>query len=259
MNTQTRMSPAVHWPTPPFFRLAESPPPAQAGNVLWSLLADAVTNGELVEFEPGMDSIGLRLAEPHGLKRIDLASIRSIKLTRPVAYVAEAVALDAIDATKLRVDHEKPFVVSLRDGTKMTGKTLGFVKEEAGLFLFLVEGNSAHVVNCFIPAGQIKDVQIGLLLGDALVEKHVVSAETLALALNKQAKLRQERIGKYLTDRAIISAEELTRALREQGKRANVPLGEILIEAELITPEQLKKALAIQATTPAASHRRHPD
>ena len=91
-------------------------------------------------------------------------------------------------------------------------------------------------------------MQIGPLLGDALVEKHVVSAETLALALNKQAKLRQERIGKYLTDRAIISTEELTRALREQGKRPNVRLGEILIEAELITPEQLKEALAIQAT-----------
>ena len=201
-----------------------------------------------MEFEPGMDSIGLRLPEPQGLKRIELAMIRSIKLTRPVAYVAEAAALDAIAATKLRVDYEKSFVVSFRDGTKMTGKTLGFVNEEAGLFLFLVETNSAHVVNCFIPVGQIKDVQIGPLLGDALVEKHVVNAETLTLALTKQATLRQERIGKYLTDRAIISTEELTRALREQGKRANVPLGEILIEAELITPQQLKDALAMQAT-----------
>ncbi|MGH8565325.1 MAG: ATPase, T2SS/T4P/T4SS family [Gammaproteobacteria bacterium] len=201
-----------------------------------------------MEFEPGMDPIGLRLAEPQGLKRIDLARIRSIKLTRPVAYVANAAALDAIGATKLRADHEKPFVVSLHDGTIMTGKTLGFVMEEAGLFLFLVEGNSAHVFNCFVPAGQIKGVQFGPLLGDALVEKHVISAETLTLALNAQAKLRQERIGTYLTDRAIISTEELTRALREQGKRANVPLGEILIEAELITPEQLKEALKIQAT-----------
>ncbi len=246
MTTQARMSPAVHWPTPPFFLLAESPPGRSRECAL--AIDGRVTNGELVEFEPGMDSIGLRLPEPQGLKRIDLARIRSIKLTRPVAYVANAAALDAIGATKLRVDHEKPFVVSLRDGTTMTGKTLGFVKEKVGLFLFLVEGNSAQVVNCFIPAGQIKDVQIGPRLGDALVEKHVVSAETLMPALNKQAKLRQERIGKYLTDRAIISTEELTRALREQGKRANVPLGEILIEAELITPEHLKEALTIQAT-----------
>ena len=112
-------------------------------------------------------------------------------------------------------------MISLRDGAKMTGKTLGFVKEEAGLFLFLVAGNSAHVINCFIPAGQIKDVQIGPLLGDALVDKHAISAETLALALNKQAKLRQERIGNYLTDRAIISTEELERAL---GGRGNDPM-----------------------------------
>jgi hypothetical protein len=189
MNTQARMSPAVHWPTPPFFRLAESPPPARSRECALQSIRGHVTNGELVEFQPGMDSIVLRLAEPHGLKRIDLAMIRSIKLTRPVAYVADAAPLDAIGATKLRVDNEKPFVISLRDGTKMTGKTLGVVKDEAGLFLFLIEGNSAHVVNCFIPAGQIKDVQIGPLLGDALVEKHVISAETLGSRSPSEARI----------------------------------------------------------------------
>ena len=203
--------------------------------------------GELVEFELGKDSIGLRLAEPQGLKQVDLAKIRCIKLTRPVAYVADTAALNAIGIVPPRIDNEKPFVVALRDGAKMTGKTLGFVKEEAGLFLFLVTSGSAQVFNCFIPAGQITDVQIGPLLGDTLVEKHVVSADMLALGLSKQAKARQERIGSYLTDRAIISTEELTRALGEQGKRPNVRLGDILIEAELITPEQLKEALTIQA------------
>ena len=92
-----------------------------------------------------------------------------------------------------------------------------------------------------------QDVQIGPLLGDALVESHAVSAEALELALNKQAKLRQDRIGNYLIDRAIISAEDLTRALASRANEPTFRLGEILIEAELITPAQLQEALTIQA------------
>ena len=130
----------------------------------------------------------------------------------------------------------------------MTGKTLGFVKERAGLFLFLVDGTSTSAVNCFVPACQFTNVQIGPPLGAMLVEKHAVSAATLALALNEQAKLRQERIGKYLTDRALVSASQLMDALRQQGTRPNVRLGEVLIEEQLITSEQLAEALAIQGT-----------
>lgn len=244
MSTPVQNSSAVYWPAPSFFRLAE---PGLNWECALELLDRRVLRGELVDFESGRDSIGIRLAEPHGLKRVGLAKVRSIKLLRPVAYLAETAALDAVGAPGSRIDNQKAFVVSLRDGEKISGKTLGFVKEKAGLFLFLVEDTAAQVTNLFIPAARIKDVQIGPLLGDVLVEKHDVTAETLEVALSKQAKLRQERIGKYLMDRAIISGEDLTRALHEQGKRPNLRLGDILIDAELITPAQLKEALTIQA------------
>ncbi len=207
-----------------------------------------VTHQDLVEFERGGRSIGVRPEEKQEVTQIDIAKIRSIRLTQPVTYVADAVALEAVGAPDSRADSQKPFVVVFRDGSKMAGKTLAFVKEKAGLFLFLVEGASSQVINCFIPQEQIKDVQIGARLGDILVEKQVVSSDMLALALNKQTKARQEKIGSYLTDRAIISAEELTRALAAQGKRQNVRLGDILVEAEIISATQLQEALAIQAT-----------
>lgn len=248
MNTEARKSPTVNWPPPPFFKLAEPLPPEKGRQCAVEFHDKHVTSAELVDFDRGLSSIGVRLAESQGLRRIDMVKIRSIKLTQPATYVADPAALDAIGKAQLSVSAEKPFVVLLRDGTKVTGKTLGFVKEEIGLFLFLIEGNSAQVIHYFIPQGQIKDVQIGARLGEILVEKHVVSAETLALALAKQTKLRQEKIGSYLTDRAIISAQDLTRALGAQGKRPNVRLGDILIEAGVITPAQLSDALAIQAT-----------
>jgi hypothetical protein len=33
----------------------------------------------------------------------------------------------------------------------MTGTTLGFVQDQTGLFLFLIEADAAQVINCFIP------------------------------------------------------------------------------------------------------------
>ena len=182
-----------------------------------------VVREEILELDPGMISIGVRRPEPQGIKRVALDTIRSIKLTRPLEYVPDVAALDALGAADTPVDQHKSFVVSLADGSTMTGRTLGFIRTRAGLFLFLVEGDAARAFNCFIPAGQIRQLQIGPLLGDMLVENHAVSAEELELALNKQAKLRQERIGNYLIDRAIISAEDLTRALETQGKRPDCP------------------------------------
>jgi len=197
-------------------------------------------------FDPSADFVDVRLTGSKGLQRINVAGIRTIKLTRPVGYVSEAAMLEAIGVTAFRAQTEKPFVISLHDSAILTGTTLGFVKVTGGLFLYLVEDSAATAVRCFIPAAQIKEVQIGPLMGDVLVEKHVVSADALAQALSTQTKFRRERIGNYLTDRAIISAQDLTRAIAAQGKRPNVRLGEILLEAEVITPTQLSEALAIQ-------------
>jgi type II secretory ATPase GspE/PulE/Tfp pilus assembly ATPase PilB-like protein len=247
MNTAIRESPGIYWPELPFFTLAAPPAPEQSRTCDLVLTNGGVLHAELVDFEPGMGSIGVRRTQPDGIRRIPLAKIRSIKLTRSVEYVADAGTLAAIGATDPNVETRKSFVVCLGDGSKMTGQTLGFVREESGLFLFLVEVDATHVINCFIPAAQIKDVQIGPLLGEMLVEKQVVSADALALALSRQEVLRNGRVGTYLTERAIISTEDLMLALRAQEKRPNVRLGEILIEAGLITPDQLAAALTIQA------------
>ena len=65
MDTPIQSPPTVVWPTPPFFRLAESPPGAGRDCAL-ELLEGRVTGGELVEFELGKDSIGLILREAVG-------------------------------------------------------------------------------------------------------------------------------------------------------------------------------------------------
>ena len=211
------------------------------------LIDGQVLEGDLVVFDVGGDSVRLHVPGRREITRVTLAEIRSIKLTRPVAYVAETSALTALGAAPAS-HNAKPFEISLRDGKKIAGTTLGFVNEKNGLFLFLVEGSSTSAISCFVPAQQIKDMRIGEYLGATLVERRAISAETLALALSAQAKLREQRIGKYFSDREIVSADELVRALEQQRMRPNVRLGDILVEEELITRPQLAEALALQAS-----------
>jgi type II secretory ATPase GspE/PulE/Tfp pilus assembly ATPase PilB-like protein len=249
------MTKNVCWPALPFYKLADQQPPGNGRACTMELTDGRVVRQELVEFEAGSEVVAVRSGESERVKEVPLAQIRSIRLMRLVGYIPDAEALKAVGVANPHADNRKHFEIALLDGTKMVGKTLGFVKEAAGLFLFIVDeqleaqtdGKPVRAVHCFVPAVQIKDVQIGPQLGDVLIENHDVSAESLSLALNKQSKLRQEKIGKYLTDRAIISGQDLLVALRAQEKRPNVRLGDLLVEADLITKEQLKEALSIQA------------
>ena len=240
--------PAIQWPTLPFFQPIAAPPAGHGQQCTLELMSGRTVTADLMRFEPGSDSIDLRVPKRTEPRQLELARVRSIKLTPPVALVADQAALAAIGATADHIAQEKPFTLRLRGGAMITGETRGFVKEKEGLFLFLAEGGAPTLATrCFIPAHLLEDVQIGPLLGKTLVDKAMVSPNALASALNKQAKLRQERIGKYLTDRAVITGEELTRALSEQQERPAARLGDVLTEAHLITPDDLEEALAVQA------------
>ena len=229
---------------PPFFRIDEHSVPGAAYAV--ELIDGLVLEGELLEFDLADDSIALRIDGIAALERVKLARIRSIKSTSPIAYAADTAALDAVRSDTSPTTSERSFVLALRDGTKIRGQTLGFIKKKGGVFLFLMEGDAKQVTNCFIPASRIQDLQIGPPLGETLVTQNIVSAADVTHAVTQQTKLRKERIGNYLAEHAILSPEDLLRALSEQGKRPNARIGDILIEAGMITHEQLKSALGIQ-------------
>ena len=89
------------------------------------------------------------------------------------------------------------------------------------------------------------------LLGKILVERGMVSAEALSVALIRQEIKRsarfggEVRIGQILVELDFISTKTLAMALVEQIHRPR-PLGELLIEMGSCTPEQLITALAEQ-------------
>ena len=237
--------PEVRWPPPPFFKWTEGHPAA--------LCACAVEHddggwddGLLVEFGLAGGSMAFWRDGTGGPQAVGYERLRSLRLKAQALCAADVAALQAVGGDPSRQAHQRSFLITRHDGSTVEGETLGFVKESAGLFLYVTEEGSDAVVNWFIPAACIQDCQIGASLGSTLVEHHHISPDLLEGALNHQSKIRQDRIGHYLTERAIVTSEDLTSALREQGKRPNARLGDILIEAGAITKEQLEQALAIQ-------------
>jgi len=204
-------------------------------------------SGELIRFEPHEDIVELQVPQRLQPVKVHLDRTRWIKRAQPVALISDEAALAGLGTTSPVASARRDLSIDLQDGSKLEGRTQGFVKEKSGLFVFLVDDASARVIPCFVPARQIRDLRIGPLLGDTLVNQQMVSREALAAALEEQGKLRTERIGEYLTERAVVSREDLQHALLEQKRRPSARLGDVLVEAKLITADRLQRALAIQA------------
>jgi type II secretory ATPase GspE/PulE/Tfp pilus assembly ATPase PilB-like protein len=249
------MSKTVRWPALPFYKPNDQQPPGSGRECTVELTDGRIVRQELVEFQPGSEVVALRSRDGERVKEVPLSHIRTIRLLRPVEYVPDTEALQAVGVSDPNADNRKQFAITLADGGRMSGRTLGFVKDSIGLFLFLVDapgenaadGKPVRAMHCFVPAVQIKEAQIGPQLGDVLLGNSDVSADSLTQALRKQTQMRREKIGKYLTERAIISPADLLVALRAQEKRPSVRLGDLLVEADLITKDQLTEALSIQS------------
>ncbi|MEO7326607.1 MAG: ATPase, T2SS/T4P/T4SS family [Dokdonella sp.] len=211
------------------------------------LLNGRIISAEIERFEQGDSLVNVSFRARGEQQRIDMEQVRTIRLTTPLLLVRDAAVVSNIGADEAQVGDERTFVVRFRDGKTFEGITRGFVKGKGGLFLYLLEGDREQAVRCFVPGQQLDDVQIGPLLGDTLARTNRVSDKAVTAALNKQANLRQEKLGKQLLDRGIVSHDELKRALLSQKHRPATKLGDLLVEAGLISSAQLAEAMRLQA------------
>jgi type II secretory ATPase GspE/PulE/Tfp pilus assembly ATPase PilB-like protein len=246
MNTPPVADPQFRWPKPPFFDVVADPPSGHSGECSIEFLDGQVVAGKLVPVASGTAQASLRLSLDNQNEPADLSRVRIVRLLVPLTLTRSQSVMHDIGAQDNEVANEKTFTVHYRDGKELHGRTRGFVRNHHGLFLYLIQDDNTKTVACFIPAQQVLDVAIGPPLGQSLEQLHAVSGQALAAALNRQAELREERLGEYLANRAILTAGDLTHALKAQEQRPTIRLGEFLIQEKLITPAQLAQALSAQ-------------
>jgi type II secretory ATPase GspE/PulE/Tfp pilus assembly ATPase PilB-like protein len=234
------------WPVPPYY---EQPPQGElAGHEAAALdfLDGRKLTGQLTRFLPTSGIIEFVPDKERSNIDVPLAEIEQLRLTRALILSQRVDTAELERRGQISKPSEKQsFHVELHNGTEITGETTGFEAHEAGLFLYVLNGDDT-VMRTFVPECSIKTRRIGPLIGESLVEQNILSDGDIGKALLRQRTRRDLKLGEFLTEQKVISLDQLHSALDRLRAMPVMRLGEALTELHVITEEQLTEALELQ-------------
>ena len=233
------------WPTPPYFKVSKEADKSTVESCIVDLIGKPTLTGMLVRFSPQEQRVLLKPFTHEKNQVIPFNEIKSLQLLSTTEVISESHFLETRAEEMHHPSEKQAYHIEFIDDSTVSGETMGYINDEAGLYLFPVMEN-AQIEKHFIPRHAIQDYQIGMQIGDILVEGNHASDEDIALALEQQKELRSKRIGDYLNENEIISTEQLRQAINHQKKRPVLKLGEALMELNLLSSTQLAEALETQ-------------
>ena len=232
------------WPTPPLpcYPAAASQRAPEACEV--EGLNGQVMSGRMTVFNPDDGMLHLLVAPSRTSMPLRFDQFRRLRLTQTLAVLPPA-ANDAAPAT-LGERPAVPYTVHLKDVAPMQGLTVRHHETDYGVFLFEPVDQQGSVRRSFVPRSAYTKLEVGELIGEALVSQQLVTTGDVEDALSEQQRLRAQKLGDILLSRQIISREELVHAIDQQARVPMVRIGEALIALGMVTPQQLAEALARQ-------------
>jgi len=233
------------WPVPPFFELPAGQEFVGAEPAFLLLASGNKVTGSLTRFLPTHGVIEFLPSRGRVNLDVPLEDIVQLRLTRPLVFKPRASNLEKRGVEFGQPLQQQPFVVEFNNGQTLSGETVGFEIQRVGLFLYLVNYKDS-ILRFFIPAGSIRNQQIGKRIGEILVEEKIVTDRQLISGLERQKALREQKLGDLLTEGRAISEEQLRDALERQRGMPLVRLGEALVSTSVISSEQLDDALKLQ-------------
>ncbi|HEY8099088.1 MAG TPA: hypothetical protein VIE65_23755, partial [Methylobacter sp.] len=233
------------WPAPPYFNFAPGTIKTGPESCIVYFRNGNKALGDLVRFSPGESSIVFLPSRNEVNETINLDKIKSIRLVQPLTMLRQETSLEQRAEEVFAPSERQTFSLEFTDKETISGETVGHTDSANGLYLYLPKDND-KVVRCFIPKQSIGNFQIGMKLGEMLIEEKLASKEDVDAAVTRQRSLRLQRLGDYLSEHQIVTREELDQAIRHQETRPILKLGEALQQLELITQEQLDAALKKQ-------------
>jgi len=244
------MSNYFTWPIPSYYELIDS---TETDSTSQPVLTAVVTTldgrwqtGVLMKMEPTATAIEFMPKRATHAVRMELNTIKSIRLTEPIKLVRLQLSQPA-DESLAASSMTQKCVVRFKEGEPIVADTAGYVVEANGLYLFLMT-QADNILRWFVPMEAIKSYQIGEQLGKLLIDENLVTQEALHTGLEIQEQLRSNKLGDYLKRQNIVSQEQLEEVLQRQKTMPQLRLGEALLQEHLITIEQLDEALALQAS-----------
>jgi type II secretory ATPase GspE/PulE/Tfp pilus assembly ATPase PilB-like protein len=231
------------WPTPPYAGYPAGESPLGAVCEIEGLTSAAIGATLLaMDFAAGL--IRVRVHATRSEMSLRLAQLRRITLTAPIA--AQQPAAGDPHASMLAPPAAVEYRLRLAQGGALSGKSVGHVATEHGVFLFPPQDDGARVLRVFVPKSSYADFEIGPRIGEVLVEQLAVTAEQVQQAVAEQAALRTRKLGELLLAQRIVEPAQLLEAIDQQARMPVVRIGEALVALNLITAAQLQQALLQQ-------------
>jgi len=229
------------------------PPAANAGQA-WPLgtseacailgLNDKSFNARLAHFDASLGIATVFVPPARSPMPLRFGQFQRLTLTEPVMPSSNGV--NAAPGWAERTPGDTEFQVQLNNGKSHTGRTIGHVETEQGLFLFPPMGDAGLIQRFFYPRSAYRRVDFGPRLGDVLVSQHTLSPQQLQDALTEQQRIRNLKLGDMLVEVDLISQEQLEQALALQARTPMLRLGEALISLKILSHEDLARALGSQ-------------
>lgn len=239
------MGDAFRWPTPPVACYPQPAPQMDHEPCEIVGLNGRVMKGHMIFFVPDQQVAQVQVPPSRTTMPLRFGQFRSLLLSRPFRAT---VVTEELDPHMAVMDHSlnTEYSVRLKDGSLLTGHTMGHVDTDYGLFLFPPIDADGTVTRLFIPLEAIDRAEFGALLGEVLIDTDTATAEQIDQAVDAQQRLRSQRLGEILLTKQVVTAEQLLRALDQQSKMPMVRIGEALHAMGLISEDQLQEALVQQ-------------
>ncbi len=229
-------APAFAWPTPELAGYAAAAPLGVPPACRVEGLNGRTLEGRLTAFDPARGLLQLRIhlqRKPLSLRLDQFRRLELVDALRPA---------EAVDLPRPLV----PFEIDFIGADRWQGSTLGWQEERFGLFLFEPVDEVGTVRRWFVPKPAFTNAEVGVRIGQALVDQDSATPEQIRQALAEQDVLRSRRLGEMLVVRQIITPQELDTAIEQQSRMPMVRIGEALTTLGFITEAQLEDALVQQ-------------
>ncbi|MEW5755079.1 MAG: ATPase, T2SS/T4P/T4SS family [Pseudomonadota bacterium] len=199
--------------------------------------------GEIIHYTADEQFIRIKVVGRDAPVRVDLHTIKVMSFPRERRWTRnENLVCDS--CIELTTETQK-FEIIYKDGSRISGETLGIRTDKFGLHIFPTIGESAFM-QTFSSFEAIKEYRVGDYLGEMLLKQNLVTQDDLNKAIQAQESQRNLPLGEYLVTKAVVTQEGLDKALARQKTMPNMRLGEILISEGLVSEQQLNTALGEQ-------------
>jgi type II secretory ATPase GspE/PulE/Tfp pilus assembly ATPase PilB-like protein len=235
---------AWRWPTPPFAGYPAAQPVTDVPCEIEGLTSAAIP-ATLQSIDLAAGTVQVRVSVTGTQMQLRLAQLRRIVLTPPLACQPPAAGNDP-HAGMLATPPAAEYRFQLAGGGSLTGRSLGHVETEHGVFLFAPLDDAGTVQRGFVPRSSYTAFEIGPRIGDVLIEQRAATPEQVARAVAEQSELRTRKLGELLLAQCIVDPSQLLSAIEQQARMPVVRIGEALVALEMITPPQLEQALKQQ-------------